>query len=192
MRSADSPWIPLSCKNFPEREMPPASVSCKLFPKQWAQPLQEQEANSRLRNDLLSQWLLHYSPADPEGNPSKFDGLPFNLLPSASSDPWQLISVTPKQRTSKFQKFAEQITHKVRQNDNYACSNWFTSFWVSKLKKRLCRLVWVYTCQNTTLLEITCRGLNACLNMLSAHSWKYRKKASWLPLHNRLQRQTYL
>ena len=33
-----------------------------------------------------------------------------------------------------------------------------TSFGVSKLKRRLDRIVWVYTCQNTTLLEITCRG----------------------------------
>ena len=31
-----------------------------------------------------------------------------------------------------------------------------TSFLVSKLKRRLHRLVWVYTCQNTTLLDITC------------------------------------
>ena len=33
-----------------------------------------------------------------------------------------------------------------------------TSFGVFKLKRRLHRLVWVYTCQNTTLLEITCCG----------------------------------
>ena len=33
-----------------------------------------------------------------------------------------------------------------------------TSFGVSKLKWRLHRLVWVYTCQNATLLEITCHG----------------------------------
>ena len=33
-----------------------------------------------------------------------------------------------------------------------------TSFGVSKLKRRLHRLVRVYTCQNATLLEITCRG----------------------------------
>ena len=30
---------------------------------------------------------------------------------------------------------------------------------VSKLKRRLQRLVRVYTCQNTTLLEISCHGL---------------------------------
>ena len=33
-----------------------------------------------------------------------------------------------------------------------------TAFGVSKLKRRLHRLIWVYTCQKTTLLEITCRG----------------------------------
>ena len=35
-----------------------------------------------------------------------------------------------------------------------------TSFGVSKLKRTLHRLVWVYTCQIVTLLEITCRGSN--------------------------------
>ena len=35
-----------------------------------------------------------------------------------------------------------------------------TSFGVSKLKRRFHRLVRVYTCQNATLLEITCRGSN--------------------------------
>ena len=41
----------------------------------------------------------------------------------------------------------------------YDCSatDW-TSFSVSKLKRRLYRLAWVYICQNATLLEITCRG----------------------------------
>ena len=41
----------------------------------------------------------------------------------------------------------------------YDClaTDW-TSFGVSKLKRRLHRLVWVYTCKNTTLLEITCHG----------------------------------
>ena len=41
----------------------------------------------------------------------------------------------------------------------YECeaTKW-TSFGVSKLKSRLHRLVCVYTCQNATLLEITCQG----------------------------------
>ena len=36
----------------------------------------------------------------------------------------------------------------------------WTTFGDSKLKRRLHRLVWVYTCQNTTLLEITWHGSN--------------------------------
>ena len=36
----------------------------------------------------------------------------------------------------------------------------WTQFGVSKLKGKQHRLVWVYTCQNTTLLEITCCGSN--------------------------------
>ena len=41
---------------------------------------------------------------------------------------------------------------------------WLLSYWlniiflVSKLKRMLHTLVWVYTCQNTTLLEISCHG----------------------------------
>ena len=35
-----------------------------------------------------------------------------------------------------------------------------TSFEVSMLKRRLHRIAWVYTCQNATLLETTCRGSN--------------------------------
>ena len=37
-------------------------------------------------------------------------------------------------------------------------SYWLTQFGVSKLKRRLHRLVWVYICQNATLLEISCTG----------------------------------
>ena len=33
-----------------------------------------------------------------------------------------------------------------------------TSFGVCKLKRRLHMLIWLYTCQNATLLEITCHG----------------------------------
>ena len=41
-----------------------------------------------------------------------------------------------------------------------------TSFGVSKLKRRLHMLVCVYTCQNTTVLEITCHGLITSSHML--------------------------
>ena len=34
----------------------------------------------------------------------------------------------------------------------------WTPFGVSKLQRRLHKLVWVYTCLNSTLFEITCRG----------------------------------
>ena len=41
----------------------------------------------------------------------------------------------------------------------YDCqaTDW-TPFGISKPKRRLYRLIWVYTCQNATLLEIMCRG----------------------------------
>ena len=42
--------------------------------------------------------------------------------------------------------------------DCYATCTDQTAFGVSKLKRRLHRITWVYTCQNATLLEITCRG----------------------------------
>ena len=53
-------------------------------------------------------------------------------------------------------------------------TNW-TSFGVSKLKRRLHRLVWVYTCENTTLLEITWRGslikYTGYINVLLIQRW---------------------
>ena len=49
----------------------------------------------------------------------------------------------------------------------YDCSSTYqTSFWVIKLNSELHRFVWVYTCQNATLLEITCRGW-ICFFMIS-------------------------
>ena len=44
-----------------------------------------------------------------------------------------------------------------------------TAFGVPKLKRRLHRLVWVYSCQYTTLLEITCRG--SVINKFDADKW---------------------
>ena len=46
-----------------------------------------------------------------------------------------------------------------------------TSIIASKLKRKLHRLVWVYTCQNATLLDITCHGsiivsLQCAMNLL--------------------------
>ena len=45
--------------------------------------------------------------------------------------------------------------------DCYAADQ--TSFGVSKLKRKLRGLVRLYTCQNATLLEITCHGSNVLL-----------------------------
>ena len=44
----------------------------------------------------------------------------------------------------------------------YQANDW-ASFEVSNLNRRLHRLVWVYSCQNAILLEITCRGSYAWL-----------------------------
>ena len=52
----------------------------------------------------------------------------------------------------------------------FYATDW-TSFEVSKLKRRLHRLVWVYTCQNATLLEITCHGSYIMLKWES--SWYF-------------------
>ena len=61
----------------------------------------------------------------------------------------------------------------------YDClaTDW-TSFGVSKLQKRLHRLVWVYTCQNATLLEITCHGSL----MKGKHTFDFRISLSSLSL----------
>ena len=66
----------------------------------------------------------------------------------------------------------------------YECwsPNW-TSFVVSKLKRRLHRLVWVYTCRNATLLGITCRGSNVHADVssnfgLSLHLHPYQVYSS--------------
>ena len=45
-----------------------------------------------------------------------------------------------------------------RLNILWVLSYWLNIIWSFKLKRGLYRLVWVYTCQNTTLSEITCRG----------------------------------
>ena len=45
-----------------------------------------------------------------------------------------------------------------RLNILWLLNYWLNSIWVSKLKRRLHKLVWVYTCQNATFLEILCNG----------------------------------
>ena len=53
----------------------------------------------------------------------------------------------------------------------YECqaTDWI-SFGGSKLNRRLHRLVWVYICQNATLLEITCRGSKKNLAIIFLNS----------------------
>ena len=45
-----------------------------------------------------------------------------------------------------------------RLNILWVLSYWPNITWSLYAKRRLHRLIWVYTCQNATLLEITCRG----------------------------------
>ena len=44
-------------------------------------------------------------------------------------------------------------------------SYWLKPFGVSKLKRRLQRLVGIFTCQNATLLDIPCTGSNISMEM---------------------------
>ena len=48
---------------------------------------------------------------------------------------------------------------------------WVLSYW-AKLERRLHRLVWVYSCQNATLLEITCRG--SIMQLYGKFNWLKR------------------
>ena len=59
----------------------------------------------------------------------------------------------------------------------YDCwaTDW-TAFGVSKLKRRLHRLVWVYTCQNVKLLEIMCHG-----SYINISDWYRHGEVSRLP-----------
>ena len=58
-----------------------------------------------------------------------------------------------------FQQYGMCDQQSLRSACAYDCeaTDW-TPFGVSKLLRRLHRLVWVYTCQNDTMLEITCHG----------------------------------
>ena len=66
----------------------------------------------------------------------------------------------------------------------------WTSFGVSKLKRRLHMLIWVYTCQNVTLLEITWHGsiifssCPLCISCLSWFSIKTKKMRKQLRMSN--------
>ena len=59
-----------------------------------------------------------------------------------------------------------------------------TSFGVTKLKRRLHRFVLVYTCQNATLLEITCRGSILWVMLGKYHSY-FRYSVHFYKVRNR-------
>ena len=61
----------------------------------------------------------------------------------------------------------------------WVLSYWLNTFGVSKLKRRLQRLVWVYTCQNATLLEITCHGSIGKIALFQYPRWM----PSWIKQH---------
>ena len=78
------------------------------------------------------------------------------------------------------------------------------SFGVSMLERRPHRLVWVYTCQNATLLEITCHGsITLKQPVLSSIAWSFiladlanpvgkfkcKSHAFWLPIRITLNRR---
>ena len=60
----------------------------------------------------------------------------------------------PAHKCSLIRAFASSL------NIQWVLSYWLNIIWSFLLKRRLHRLVWVYTCQNATLLNITCRGSN--------------------------------
>ena len=81
------------------------------------------------------------------------------------NEPWHEISNNVVCATSKA---SDQPAHTRSLTRGFpSCLNilWVLRYWLNtilnfKLKRGLHRLVWVYTCQNVTLLEITCRGSN--------------------------------
>ena len=78
-------------------------------------------------------------------------------------EPWHEISNYVVCATSKG---SDQLVHTRRLIRAFACclnvlwllSYWPNIIWFSKPKRRLYRLLGVYTCHNATLSEITCRG----------------------------------
>ena len=79
------------------------------------------------------------------------------------NEPWHEISNNVACATSKD---SDQPAHTrslirafaCRMNILWLLSYWPNMIWVFKLKRKLHRLVWVYTCQPVTLLETSCHG----------------------------------
>ena len=66
----------------------------------------------------------------------------------------------PAQMRSPIRAFPSRL------NILWLLSCWPTAFRVSMLMRRLQRLIWVYSCQNATLLEIACRGSYVYTNII--------------------------
>ena len=83
------------------------------------------------------------------------------MFPVIINEPWHEISNNVVCATSKASDQPAHTRSLIRAFASRLSILWVLSltwFGVSKLKMRLHRLVWVYNCQNATLLEITCRG----------------------------------
>ena len=82
-------------------------------------------------------------------------------ISAGTNEPWHEITNNVVSATCKG---SDQPAHTRRLIRVFACRLiiiWVLSYWsnlisFSKLNRRLHRFVWVYTCQNGTLLEITC------------------------------------
>ena len=86
-------------------------------------------------------------------------------LPASTYGPWHGISNNVVCATSKGSAQPAQTRSLIRAFARRLNILWVSSFWLNIMwnfyvQKRLHMLVWVYTCQNATLLEITCRGSN--------------------------------
>ena len=89
----------------------------------------------------------------------------YSRLTTRTNEPWHEISNNVVCTTSKG---SDQPAHKrslIRAfasclNILWLLSYWLNIIWSSKLKRRLHRLIWVHSCQNATLLDITCHGSN--------------------------------
>ena len=104
-----------------------------------------------LRHDVITSWAKRQLPRTSSrlwNEPGH--EISNNVICATSED-----SDQPAHTRSLIRAFASRL--------NFFCecyvTDW-TSFWVSKLKRRLQWLAWVYTWQNTILLEIKCRCSN--------------------------------
>ena len=86
-------------------------------------------------------------------------------------EPWCGISNNVACATSKASDQPAHMRSLIRAFASHLNIVWVLSYGVTKLKWRLHRLVWVYTFQNATLLEITCHG-----SYMNGHTWSASKR----------------